>query len=449
MVSGRPAPFRPINLTSGRKPASFPNPSWKLDETPVASQTRQRSDGGLGLFKHYASLTRGMTFYTKPISLLAIAWWFAATIGWAQPPAVDPAEPTAVSPQAESQAASSSAGFEYSFPALGTLVSLTAFSDDQSLVEQSFAEAETLVRRLEAILTDYDPASETRQLNTTAVAAPAQVSDELWQVLQASDAWYHRTAGAFDAGLGAVTHLWRRSRQSRQPPPAELLAQALSHSGWSQIRLDAQAKTIHLLDPAVKLDFGAIGKGYIVDRVFDHLVADGLACSLVNISGNMRCGTPPAGREGWRIAISPLEKDGPPLRHVLAANTAVATSGDLWQYMLVDGKRRSHIIDPRTGQGVPGPVAATVIAQTATDADAMATAACVLGARRGLELALKLEDVELLFATKIPSDSPDSPDSPAPLPAGAAGAAGTRVASLSDGEDVLVITTPGFPGDTR
>ena len=291
-------------------------------------------------------------------------------------------------------------GYEYTFPALGTLVSLKAYSSDKALVEQAFSAAEQTVLKLEAILTDYDSDSETRQLSSVAVAAPQHVSEELWQVLEASDRWYQRTDGAFDSSLGAVTRLWRKSRRTKTLPSAEEIRHAVANSGWQNVQLDRTAKTVQLLRPEIQLDFGAIGKGYIVDRVFTQLRDAGLPCCLVNISGNMRCGTPPAERDGWRIAISPLDEEGPPLREIVVANTAVATSGDLWQYVMIDGVLRSHILDPHTGVGVIGPIAATVIAAEACDADAFATAACVVGGPRALALANQWSGVELLLAIK-------------------------------------------------
>jgi thiamine biosynthesis lipoprotein len=126
------------------------------------------------------------------------------------------------------------------------------------------------------------------------------------------------------------------------------------------------------------LDFGAIGKGFIVDRIFQTIQEQGIQSCLVNISGNMRCGSPPSGRDAWRIAISPAQPGGQPVKRIAIRDVAIATSGDLWQYTIVEGQRRSHILDPSTGYGVPGPLAVTVIAPAAIDADALATIGCVM-----------------------------------------------------------------------
>ncbi len=138
---------------------------------------------------------------------------------------------------------------------------------------------------------------------------------------------------------------------------------------------------------------------------FEVLCAADLPCSLINISGNMRAGAAPPERIGWRIEIAPLEPGRPPLRQVQIVNQSIATSGDLWQFALIDGVRHSHILDPQTGMGVVGPRCATVIAPTATDADALATTACIVGFEAAAEIAQQLTQIELLCADRIDEDA--------------------------------------------
>ena len=161
-------------------------------------------------------------------------------------------------------------------------------------------------------------------------------------------------------------------------PTADLVRAARADTGWQQVQLDRDHQTVQLDSRQVRLDFGAIGKGYIVDKLYELFAHEGMDCCLINISGNMRCGAAPPGRHGWRIAIAPLEVDGPPLRRIQLQQAAIATSGDLWQFIEIDGRKHSHILDPRTGYGVLGPLAVTALAPTALDADALATIGCVL-----------------------------------------------------------------------
>jgi FAD:protein FMN transferase len=316
-------------------------------------------------------------------------------------------------------------GYESSFLALGTEVQLKAFHHDPDVVAAAFELAEQRVRELESILTDYDPTSETRQLSERAALLPTPVSDPLWEMLAACDRWHALSHGAFDASLGQLTQLWRKYRRSSRHPTLEQIATARAQTGWQHVQLNHGAHSVCLDSPGLRFDFGAIGKGYIVDQAFAVLTTHEVPCSLINISGNMRAGSPPPERSGWRIEIAPLEPGSPALRQVLIANQSIATSGDLWQFVLIDGVRRSHILDPQTGMGVIGPRCATVIAPTATDADALATTACIVGFEVAAQIAQQLPQTNLLCADRIAEDA----------------------VSLS--ESVRVQTTADFPPDAE
>ncbi|MEO8268300.1 MAG: FAD:protein FMN transferase, partial [Aureliella sp.] len=216
---------------------------------------------------------------------------------------------------------------------------------------RAFERVEIRVRELEAILTDYDPASETRQLSHLASLRPTLVSNPLWEMLDACDRWHELSHGAFDASLGELTQLWRKYRRSSRLPTPDQISAARALTGWQHIQLNRVEHSVQFDSPELRLDFGAIGKGYIVDQAFEILCMAGLPCSLINISGNMRAGVAPPERAGWRIEIAPLEPGSPPLRQVQIANQSIATSGDLWQFILIEEVRRSHILDPQTGMG--------------------------------------------------------------------------------------------------
>jgi thiamine biosynthesis lipoprotein len=316
-------------------------------------------------------------------------------------------------------------GYESSFSAMGTTVQLKAFHRDSDVVARAFEAVESRVRELEAILTDYDPASETRRLSELAPLRPTPVSQPLWELLEACDRWHKLSHGAFDASLGGLTQLWRKYRRSSRLPTPDQISAARARTGWQHVQLDASARSIYFDKPELRLDFGAIGKGYIVDQAFEILCAADLPCSLINISGNMRAGAAPPERFGWRIEIAPLEPGSPPLRQVQIANQSIATSGDLWQFVLIDGVRHSHILDPHTGMGVVGPRCATAIAPTATDADALATTACIVGFDAAAEIAQQLAQIELLCADRIDENA------------------------VRSNAAVDVHTTAGFPPDIR
>lgn len=293
-------------------------------------------------------------------------------------------------------------GYELQFPSMGTLVTIQAFATDNQPIEQTLKAAQQEVERLVDIMSDYDPDSELSKLNGSAGSGEwIKVSPELWEILEASDRWHHLSDGAFDASLGSLTRLWRKARRQKTiPKPTEIEA-ALALCGWHHVELDRIEKRVRLKLTGLQLDLGAIAKGYIVDRAFKVLTAAGISSCMVNAGGNLRCGAAPPDRSGWRIEISSVGEGEPPLRRIFLENKAISTSGDLWQFMLIDGVRRSHILDPRTGWGIAGPVAVTVIANNAQDADAASTSLCVLGRISGVELLRGLPSYEAIFLSRL------------------------------------------------
>jgi thiamine biosynthesis lipoprotein len=141
-----------------------------------------------------------------------------------------------------------------------------------------------------------------------------------------------------------------------------------------------------------------MGKGYIIDKGYEYLAAHGLPCSLVRAGGDLRCGTAPPDKPGWPVEIGRISDAEPPTRFYLS-NSAVSSSGDLYQYLEVNGVRRSHVLDPRTGIGVPGPRMVTVIAATSTQADAADTALCVLPDDQAFEVTKKVGKLKLRIVT--------------------------------------------------
>ncbi|MCC6508526.1 MAG: FAD:protein FMN transferase [Pirellulaceae bacterium] len=299
--------------------------------------------------------------------------------------------------QAQQPAADSA--FEFTFPAMGTLLAFQAFSQDEQLVEKTFQAARREVERLVEILSDYSMESETVLLSRTEKIGQWQsVSPELWEVLQLCDRWHKLSDGALDASVGQLSSLWRKARKSGRIPSEQEIATARQLCGWKYVELDQSQKRVKLTLAGLRLDFGAMGKGYVIDKAYELLAKRGLPCALVRAGGDLRCGTAPPGRQGWPIEIATLSESEKPLRMFLA-NCAVSSSGDLYQYLEVGGVRRSHVLDPRTGLGVPGPRMVSVIAQTSAEADAADTALCVLSDEAALAVAQKLGTIKVRLVT--------------------------------------------------
>jgi thiamine biosynthesis lipoprotein len=227
------------------------------------------------------------------------------------------------------------------------------------------------------------------------------VSGDLWRVLERGQAMAVRTDGAFDVTVGPLVNLWRRARRKAEMPSPELIAEMRSRVGFRNLRLDPAQRTAELLVPEMRLDMGSIGKAYAVDAALAVLRQRGFPCALVAGSGDMAAGDPPPGQAGWRIEVAPLDAPGaPPPQIVLLANRAVATSGDVFQRVEIDGKRYSHIVDPHTGIGLTDHALVTVLAPECATANSFSTAINVLGPERGLKLVEESPGVAARIARK-------------------------------------------------
>ncbi len=246
-------------------------------------------------------------------------------------------------------------------------------------------QAAARIRELNAIFSDYQEDSEVRRLCRTAGTGQAiPVSPDLWELLSLSVQISRKSDGAFDVTLGPLIRLWRRTRTVRELPPAWRFEEARRAVGCDKLHLDAVQRTVTLTAPGMRLDFGAIAKGYAVDAALQVLRENGVARALVDLGGDLGLGDPPPDRNGWSVAIAPLAADQAPSLMTGLRNCGTATSGDRYRFVEVGGVRYSHILDPKTGLGITTPREVTVIARSGEEADAWATAISVLGPEAGL-----------------------------------------------------------------
>jgi thiamine biosynthesis lipoprotein len=202
--------------------------------------------------------------------------------------------------------------------------------------------------------------------------------------------------GAFDVTVGPLVRLWRLARRTQQLPDAKEIADAKSRVGYQKMELDPKKHTVRLLVPGMLLDLGGIAKGYAADELLAVLRAQGITRALVAAGGDIAVGDPPPGVNGWKIDVAPLTKTTPDYALRLA-NAAVSTSGDAEQFVVINGVRYSHIVDPRTGLGVTGRQSITVIAKNGITSDSMTKAVTLLPPDRALKLIDTLEGAAALM----------------------------------------------------
>lgn len=285
-------------------------------------------------------------------------------------------------------AAADTTRYDFERIRMGVLFRLTLYAPDAAAANKAAEAAYHRISQLDAILSDYDPESELMRLSAAAgTGRSVPVSAELFAVLAHAQELSAQSRGAFDMTVGPVVKLWRRARRRKELPDPQRLHDALARVGYQHVRLDPRTRTVTLNQPGMKLDAGGIAKGYAGDEALRVLRAHGITRTMIDASGDIVVGDPPPGRMGWRIGIAPLgAPDAPPSRYLHLANAAVATSGDVFQFVEIGGVRYSHIVDPHTGLGLKGRSSVTVIAPTGIAADGLASAVSVLGPVEGLEL---------------------------------------------------------------
>ena len=267
---------------------------------------------------------------------------------------------------------------------------------EEASARRALRAAEAELRRVEARMSRRLESSEIAHLNAAGAGETVPLSPQTLDVLRTSRDVWRRSGGAFDVTIRPMILLWMRAKKDNQPPSDEQLAAARGASSWEQLQL-TNAGAVKLAATA-SVDLGGIAKGCGIDAAVESLRNAGCAGGLVNVGGDIRCfGPRPDGGE-WRVAVrDPFDPEGKADFAVLKlSGLAVCTSGNYFRYSEIAGMRYSHILDPATGRPVDEAPSVTVVAPTATIADAWATALSVLGPR-GLELLP--DDVEAMIVT--------------------------------------------------
>ena len=259
---------------------------------------------------------------------------------------------------------------------MGVPVRVTICAEDPQAAAEAARGAFDIMHAWDQALSDWNPTSDAMQLPSKA-GQTTMVQGRLALALTASAQWHERTGGAFDAAMGPIVRLWRDAVRRDAWPTDDEVAVARAASGWDGLRWDPAGSSVTMLRDGVRLDFGGIGQGLAADEAQRWLRSRGFNHSMVDVSGDIAIGDPPPGEAGWRIEIEPAF-DGQPPETLLLSRCGVSCSGDRGQPRNVGGRPISHIVDPADGRPVAVPRQAVVVASTATAADTLATAMCVL-----------------------------------------------------------------------
>jgi FAD:protein FMN transferase len=287
-------------------------------------------------------------------------------------------------------------------PKMGSPFIITVYTDDSIKLGKVIDIAYKRVDTLNQIFSDYLENSEINTLCKTAKPLDWQpISADLFHLLNLSKAAFEASGGAFDVTIAPVIKLWRKARKEKQLPDDAVLKTALSKVGFKHLELDKSPK-MRFYTEGVSLDFGGIVKGFAAQEVVNILTNKGFPICLVDAGGDLAMGLPPPSKDsiktGWRIGVSVPNSENELISAFLyLKNQAVATSGDLYQSVEINGKTYSHIVNPKTGLGLTHRRNVTVIAPDGAQADWLATACSVLSIRKALKLVKKYQNVSVLI----------------------------------------------------
>ena len=260
---------------------------------------------------------------------------------------------------------------------------ISAYGADRPSVHEAISAAFAEVQRIDTLMSLHRPESELVRLNATAAHRAVQVSPELFHVIAEAQNIARQTEGSFDITVRPLVQLWGFIwKDYRRPTSAELEA-VLPSVNYRWVELEAVPRTVRFLRPGVSLDLGGIAKGYAVDCAVEKLRALGMTNVLVRAGGDLRAIGAPPGSTHWRVQLEDPRKQGH-RRTIQLRDQAVSTSGNYENFFMVEGRRYSHILDPRTGWPVQGVASCTVLAPTCLESDAWATALFVYGASPSL-----------------------------------------------------------------
>ena len=280
---------------------------------------------------------------------------------------------------------------------MGSRFDITVVANDSIQANKYIDTAVAEISRIEKLISSWDDNSQTSEINRNAGAKPLKVDKELFNLIERAIGISKLTDGAFDISYASMDRIWKFDGSMTKMPSKEDTTISVEKVGYQNIVLDKKNSTVFLKLEGMKIGFGAIGKGYAADSAKKLLISKNVSSGIINASGDMNTwGKQPNGNE-WKVAITnPMDKN-----KVFALlpiiNGAVVTSGNYEKYVNFNGKRYTHIIDPRTGYPSTGIISVTVFAPKAELADALATSVFVMGKEAGLDRINQLPKIECII----------------------------------------------------
>ena len=281
---------------------------------------------------------------------------------------------------------------------MGNRFELSVVADDEQWANEKIDAGIAEIQRIERLLTTFSDDSETNQINSNAGIQPVVVSRETFELIKRSIRISKVTQGAFDITYGSIDkRLWNFDQQMTALPDDTTARQMVRLINYRNITLNEEDCSVFLRVRGMRIGFGGIGKGYAADRAKMIMKEQGVESGVVNASGDLNAwGLQPDGKK-WTIGIANPDASHHIFSYLNISDLAVATSGNYEKFIMIDGKKYSHTINPRTGLPVTGIKSVTIITSFAEIADAMATPVTIMGVYTGLDLINQMNDIEAII----------------------------------------------------
>jgi thiamine biosynthesis lipoprotein len=281
---------------------------------------------------------------------------------------------------------------------MGNQFEISAVSDNEQNANRIINAGIDEIKRIEKLLTTFHDSSETNLINRNAGIEPVRVSEEIFNLIERSIKISSITQGAFDITYGSIDKsLWNFDTQMKSLPDKQTAREMVRLINYRNIVLDRENSTVFLKEKGMRIGFGGIGKGYAAEMAKSKMQQLGITNGIVNASGDLTTwGLQPNGDE-WTVGIANPNISGEVFSFLKISGLAVATSGNYEKFIMIDGKKYSHTIDPRTGLPVTGIKSVTIITKNAEIADAMATPVTIMGVKAGLHMINQMKDVDVII----------------------------------------------------
>jgi FAD:protein FMN transferase len=281
---------------------------------------------------------------------------------------------------------------------MGNAFEITVVSDDEKTANSHIDAAIEEIRRIEKLLTTFSDESQTNLINKNAGIKAVKVDWEIFDLIERSLKISKITDGYFDISYGGIDKsFWNFDKEMKQLPDPDLIKGHLKLVNYQNVILDRKNQTVFLKEKGMRIGFGGIGKGYAAEMAKQMLQNRGVVSGIVNASGDLTTWGNQANGKPWTIGIADPDNSKQPFSYMNITDMAVATSGNYEKFVVINSKKYSHTINPKTGMPVSGVKSVTIFCPNAEIADAMATPVSIMGIDAALNMVNQINHLECII----------------------------------------------------